>query len=564
MDAREGDYTSSKVHLNAGYRECTVLYSAFAKQIQKSHWRLTLQVLMGIDVVVLARFLLTGIALFLAFLAAATWSRRKDSPAATVFAILVATMALYAFGYAGEIAQTSITRAQSWLDVEYLALPWAGGLWVLAACRYNGIKVRAPLLFVIPAITFIGHYTNFHNLFYTAPMTLVHRGPFWVLTVQRGPLSTLDNAYLLVAFLAGAWIYLSALRNASALFRRQALVLVFASFLPLFGYFAFLSGLSPWGLDTAPITLGVTCVLVYYGIFYCGIFELAPLARTLIFNSMRDAVLILDTQDRLLDFNPAARALLPVLHQKSVGANVPALLAGTPGLAEALRPSQTPVEFHLRPDDDSQTYEIRTWPLFAASPPALSSVAASQVGRAIIFADVTPQVRLREELRRRAETDPLTGVANRGRFYQALEIECIRFTRGHAPLSVLMIDLDFFKDVNDQYGHQAGDEVLSLVAQRILLSIRKTDLLARYGGEEFSVLLPETRSEGASVIAKRIRLAICETPINVDEHHVAVTVSIGVASHANDDEVDPQILLKKADLALYRAKAAGRNRIEVI
>jgi len=145
-----------------------------------------------------------------------------------------------------------------------------------------------------------------------------------------------------------------------------------------------------------------------------------------------------------------------------------------------------------------------------------------------------------------------------------LEIECIRFTRGHAPLSVLMIDLDFFKDVNDQYGHQAGDEVLSLVAQRILLSIRKTDLLARYGGEEFSVLLPETRSEGASVIAKRIRLAICETPINVDEHHVAVTVSIGVASHANDDEVDPQILLKKADLALYRAKAAGRNRIEVI
>jgi diguanylate cyclase (GGDEF)-like protein len=513
---------------------------------------------MGTDVVVLARFLLTGIALLLAFLATITWSRRKDAPEAAAFAILVASMAVYAFGYAGEIAQTTTAAAQRWLDVEYLALPWAGGLWVLAACKHNGLRGRTPLLFVIPAITFVGHYTNFNGFFYTAPMTMVERGPFRVLTVERGPLSVLDNAFLMVAFLVGAWIYLSGWRNASLLFRKQAVILVTASFLPFVGYFVYLTGLSPWGLDITPVTLGVTCVLIYYGIFHCGIFDLAPLARNLIFNSMRDAVLILDTQDRLLDFNPAAQVLFPILNKRNLGTDVVSMLADVPAFAKAVKSTEEQVEITME-ESDPLSYEVRTWPLFTTS----SNSASRLIGRTVIFADVTAQVRLREELRGRAETDPLTGVANRRRFYQALEIECLRFTRNHLPLSVLMIDLDFFKEVNDEYGHPVGDAVLRIVAQLLLLSLRKTDLLARYGGEEFSVLLPETRLEGAQVIAERIRRTVCEQPVFADGCYVHVSVSVGIAGHDNDGEATPEILLKKADLALYRAKALGRNRVEV-
>jgi diguanylate cyclase (GGDEF)-like protein len=513
---------------------------------------------MGIDVVVLARFLLTGIALLLGFLAAVAWNRREDAPEAAAFAVLVVSMAVYTFGYAGELAQTTVSAARHWLDVEYLALPWAGGLWVLAACRHNGIKVRAPLLFFIPVVTFVGHYTNFKNLFYTAPMTMVHRSPFWVLTVQRGPLSMLDNAYLMVSFLAGAWIYLSGLRHSSSLFRKQAIVLVAGSFLPFAGYFAFLGGLSPWGLDITPITLGVTCALLYYGIFHCGMFDLAPLARNLIFNSMRDAVLILDTSDRLLDFNPAAKTLLPVLNKKNLGTEVVPMLTSDPLFAEAVNSAQEQAEITIG-NAEALSYEIRTWPLFTAP----TNSTSKHVGRAVIFADVTAKVRLREELRGRAETDPLTGVANRRRFHQTLDIECTRFTRNHFPLSVLMIDLDFFKEVNDRYGHPVGDTVLRIVAQLILLSLRKTDLLARYGGEEFAVLLPETPVEGAHVIAERIRETVCQKPIIADGCAMQVSVSVGVASHVDDNEATPEILLKKADLALYRAKAAGRNRVEV-
>ncbi|HEX4321958.1 MAG TPA: diguanylate cyclase [Acidobacteriaceae bacterium] len=512
---------------------------------------------MGIDVVVLARFLLTGIALLLAFLAVVTWNRREDAPEATTFAVLLASMAVYAFGYAGEIAQTTTAAAHLWLDVEYLALPWAGGLWLLAACKHNGMRGRLSLFFLIPAVTFLGYYTNFRNLFYTAPMEMTQRGPFAVMVVHRGPLSTLDNAYLMVCFLAGAWIYLSGLRHSSSLFRRQAVVLVLSSLLPFVGYFVYLAGLSPWGLDITPVTLGVTCALIYYGIFHCGIFDLAPLARNLIFNSMRDAVLILDTHDRLLDFNPAAKALFPILNKRNLGTGVTPMLAGSAAFAEAVQKVTEMVEVTLD-DAELSSYEVRTWPLFTAS----ASAASRLVGRAVIFADVTAQVRLREELRGRAETDPLTGVANRRRFYHALDVECLRFTRNHLQLTVMMIDLDHFKEVNDQYGHLTGDAVLRIVAQLLLLCLRKTDLLARYGGEEFAVLLPETSLAGAEVIAERIRQTICQKPVVAEGVSVDVSVSIGLASHSDEREATPEILLKKADLALYRAKAAGRNRVE--
>lgn len=511
---------------------------------------------MGTEFVVLARFLLTGIALLVAFLAYASWSRRKDVPDAATFAVLAFSMAVYAFGYAGELAQTTVPAARFWLDVEYLALPWAGGLWVLTACRHRGIKSRPVLLFLIPVITFIGHFTNFHHLFYTAPMVMVHRPPFWVLTVQRGPLSLLDNAYLMVAFCIGSWIYLSGLRHSSSLARRQSLVMVAGSFLPFVGYFSYLGGLSPWGLDITPATLGVTCLVMYYGIFHSGIFSVSPLARNLIFNSMRDAVLVVDNYDRLIDFNHAAQAMFPVLNTRNLGTPLLPMLSAAPSLAGAIIRNEDKAEFVIE-GTSADHYEVRIWPLYSSS-----NLESRQTGRAVVVANITAQVQLREELRSRAETDPLTGIANRRRFNQVLQVECGRFTRGHSPFSLLMIDLDHFKDINDRYGHAAGDEVLRQVAQILLATLRSTDLVARYGGEEFAVLLTETRIEGAMVIAERIRAAVEERVLYVEGCEIALTLSVGVTSHNGERSEASEELLKRADDALYRAKAAGRNRVE--
>ncbi len=161
-----------------------------------------------------------------------------------------------------------------------------------------------------------------------------------------------------------------------------------------------------------------------------------------------------------------------------------------------------------------------------------------------------------------AAFDELTGLYNRRAMIGALEAALKRMRVYRSPLSVLMMDLDHFKNVNDNYGHAAGDAVLREFARRLGVSVRQADIRCRYGGEEFCVLLPETGEEGAQVIAERIRKAVEQLlfPINRDKE-IPVTVSIGLATLMPEEELEPAILLENADKALYKAKEEGRNRV---
>jgi len=165
------------------------------------------------------------------------------------------------------------------------------------------------------------------------------------------------------------------------------------------------------------------------------------------------------------------------------------------------------------------------------------------------------------ELERLATTDALTQVANRRHLLARANAEMARARRNGAPLSVILLDLDEFKRVNDTLGHEAGDRVLVATTAVIEEQLRPSDLLGRMGGEEFCVLLPETRGEGALEVAERLREALESAQISTDRGAVQVTASFGVAcQRAPDEPFAP--LLARADRAMYRAKARGRNRVE--
>jgi diguanylate cyclase (GGDEF)-like protein len=162
-----------------------------------------------------------------------------------------------------------------------------------------------------------------------------------------------------------------------------------------------------------------------------------------------------------------------------------------------------------------------------------------------------------------ATIDPLTQVANRRAVETRLSHEFQRERRYKHPLACILVDIDHFKAVNDNYGHPVGDKVLVEVAAAIRESIRATDLVARFGGEEFIVLAPETTAAAAQVVAERIRRAItAKTTAKTDQGLPVVTASIGVAS-TEVQVVDENELVAKADAALYRAKHEGRNRVVV-
>jgi diguanylate cyclase (GGDEF)-like protein len=167
------------------------------------------------------------------------------------------------------------------------------------------------------------------------------------------------------------------------------------------------------------------------------------------------------------------------------------------------------------------------------------------------------------QLRDTAICDPLTGIFNQQHFFEEAEKSFQHTLRYKEPLAALMIDVDHFKNINDTYGHQAGDEALKVLASYLRKSIRNTDTLGRYGGEEFVILLSFTSLAGAQTLANRLYVRWLEQPVQTARGLVNLAISIGVAVF--DPETDHSVtdIVQKADLALYVTKRNGRDRAEV-
>jgi diguanylate cyclase (GGDEF)-like protein len=181
-------------------------------------------------------------------------------------------------------------------------------------------------------------------------------------------------------------------------------------------------------------------------------------------------------------------------------------------------------------------------------------------GRLMTFDDISAFVRAAELLRDLAGIDELTKLPNRRQFLKSLETEFARVQRFDRPLSVLMIDADDFKLINDRHGHFAGDEVLQALAIRLRGIVRQIDLLGRLGGEEFAVALMDTDMPAALETAERLRREIAAEPFQIAAGNIQVTVSVGVATRRATDDNAAQ-LLSLADKAMYLAKTGGRNRV---
>jgi diguanylate cyclase (GGDEF)-like protein len=164
------------------------------------------------------------------------------------------------------------------------------------------------------------------------------------------------------------------------------------------------------------------------------------------------------------------------------------------------------------------------------------------------------------DLRILSDLDPLTGLLNRRSFHKRLEDAWARSLRHGQPLGFIMLDIDYFKRVNDTYGHSAGDAVIRTVAELLVAQCRPTDVVCRYGGEEFCILAAQTGIAGAAKLAERIRHALAETQLEVRDTFLSLSSSFGVTNRLDDsDNVDD--LIERADQALHAAKHWGRNRV---
>jgi diguanylate cyclase (GGDEF)-like protein len=289
--------------------------------------------------------------------------------------------------------------------------------------------------------------------------------------------------------------------------------------------------------------------------------ELATLYAAL--DNIENGVMLLDHELRARYANPALHAMF----------NSPQKFVDSlPHYAEMLEHARQSSAYAVPPDELKQYVAGRlAWVSSGDRPPVDQHLSNGRVircqcavlpggGRMLTYSDVTDIVRHAEEFERLATTDGMTGIYNRRHFMTLADQEWNRSLRYGRALSFLMIDVDFFKSINDRFGHEVGDQMIVHLATLARACKRDSDVLARVGGEEFALLLPETDLAQARLVAERLRRSVAENPLIAKLDRISTTTSIGVAVR-NDAMTGIADLMRAADQALYEAKGGGRNRV---
>jgi diguanylate cyclase (GGDEF)-like protein/PAS domain S-box-containing protein len=371
------------------------------------------------------------------------------------------------------------------------------------------------------------------------PLQVIHAPWFWI-----------NMTYCYASLLVGSAFVLTTVLKRVKAFTAQGITIALAVLLPWLANLVTTLKLLPiGGLDLTGLAIFASGALVAVALFRLQALDvfpsIVPVARDAVFHGMQDGVLVVDSYGRVLDANQAAERMLCAGETPLVGRRIGGLLVFAEPLAISSGGDDAAVcrrSFEATVPDQLGGERFLEIVMSGLGPSAESS------GRVLVMRDVTERKLLEEELVHRALHDELTQLPNRALIREQLnELMKLR-KRDGSSLALLMIDLDRFKEINDTLGHEAGDQLLRTVADRLQAGLRDSDLVARLGGDEVAVALPGCSAEGAVVIGSRLREQLLE-PVDLFKRRVSVSASVGVAEcpiHGRDVGT----LLRHADVAL--------------
>ncbi|HWP80906.1 MAG TPA: histidine kinase N-terminal 7TM domain-containing protein [Candidatus Acidoferrum sp.] len=470
---------------------------------------------------------------------------------------LCAAVSFYILGYVMELNSSTAAQILFWNRVEYLGIPFIAALWLTTSLIYTGHFSRhktllAAAIFSVPALTFVLRFTNDAHHLYFKSLSFVREFGGLFLVREQGPFMYLQAAHSALMILLSVGLLLRDVLKGP---EREAGKIVLAVTGALFALAGLLlPGLPINGvrLDFMALCLPVSCLMLIVAIIRYDLLEIKSIARSKVFEASSDAILMLNRQNRVLDFNGAARRLLSQLGIEPQYIAAPALFAGRPELLHAVQ-GDKPAIVKLEAGDGERWFDITT-----------EQVADGKVlkGRIKIFRDVTDICQVNEELSRLAMVDELSVLSNRRAFMKLGREWTGRAAAEGVPLHLLMMDLDFFKDVNDRYGHPTGDLVIHEFAQILKEHFGEDALIARLGGEEFAVMTAgledaELRRSTRALLEKTDR-----HPYHYFGNTFHVTVSIGVTRRREGQKLED--MMRIADKALYDSKEKGRCCVTVL
>jgi diguanylate cyclase (GGDEF)-like protein len=464
------------------------------------------------------------------------------------FTLLMFASCVYALSFLLQHLSINYFELLQGTRVQYLGAAFVSPMLLFFIMDFCDIKQKPWLIvsaLVIPVAATILVFTYpFNGIYFGESSFTVDPVP--LLVFSGSVFRTVYFIYSYGVMLASFIICIVCRSKRDALFKKHSIYIIIAMAIPMLGNLltAFLQ-LSP--IDLTPVFSSIMGTLIAYALLFTGIFQVAPLAREEIVENMQDGFILIDPAGRFLDANLAAKRLFPALEFATVGLSMEdmgAIPRNPDGRLAQEFSVETPSGVkHYRVSADDVIYEGR----------ALCTC--------VTIYDNTSLREMMDEITRMAEHDGLTNLLNRRSFCRDAEKKCDEILRYGGNAFLMMLDIDFFKNVNDTYGHLAGDEVLRSVSRTLQQRFRKTDMVGRYGGEEFCVFLFSTNRENAVEIAEGYRRQIENLMIPFEDKTIRVTISIGIAEFPSAREQTLMALIARADAALYAAKSGGRNRV---
>lgn len=478
---------------------------------------------------------------------------RRRSQFSSLFAVLSLAIMVYALGYAFELGAKNIDEIKFWLKVEYFGLAFLPTFWFLFA--YKTQYKRNPTfqlnfaMFAIPVLTLFFCVTNEYHHFYYREVSAVFVNNHPLAVLEKGPWYVVFIIYSNVTLLGSLYVFFRQWRTSNQGISSRGFWMMMGALSVMAFQLIYHLGLSPYDIDLTPFGLLVAALFQLVVIIRYDFLKADELVKDIVFSGISEGIIILDANGRISDYNKAGGLVFSWLHADAVGKKITEFPEGGELGKAASHGRELKLEVAGRP----RYFDVKRTELVEGG---------KAVGSVFMFKDVTAMHRLFKRLYRFANYDMLTRIFNRHRFFDDAEKETARVRRYGGTMALLMIDLDFFKDVNDLHGHMAGDEVLAAVAQTLKKRIRSSDILGRYGGEEFVIVLASVDAGKALTVAEAIRRSVAELRVEHGGTSIPITVSVGVAVSGEDSaELTLETLLVQADRALYRAKREGRNRV---
>ncbi|OXM14917.1 histidine kinase N-terminal 7TM domain-containing diguanylate cyclase [Paenibacillus herberti] len=493
--------------------------------------------------------------------------RYRQVPGASLYIVLALLSALLSFGSLMQYVLPEYEAKLFWRNIMQIPLLLFPVVGLLFSMVYAGMErlIRpwlVTVLFVISLIALILIFTDeSHNLMRSA----ISLGEDGLFDRSRTSLNSIFLAYTQALHLIGAALLLKAASGTSGRHRFQLLLMSGAMLLPVvsFSMNAINHDLSAGASGILFFSLLPTSGVLFWALYRHQVLHVVQFARNKLIEIMKEGVIVLDTEQRIMDYNPSASRLLAraegIEPGNWIAMALPKLLPSAAAwLAAHDSRSEMHVELPFHLEEENQV-----WLAITVTP--LVSGRGMYYGSLSVIADITETKKLEQDLRRRASIDGLTGIYNRDSFMERAQRHLSLCMEEGKAFSLLILDLDLFKKINDEHGHQSGDMALKGFVQVVQGVVVCRALFGRVGGEEFAIALPDSDLEHAAELAELIRSSVMNTGVSLEDgRELQLTVSIGCSGRdfsSRSQEDNFQLLYSEADQALYRAKRSGRNKV---